>query len=347
MTEQHHEAVMSGHGFYNKHSVLQAAAAELGVARLALAAGDVPVPALPQPLFLADYGCSQGQNSMLPIAAALEALRSRTDVPITVVHTDLPANDFSSVFEVLANDPASYLASDPDAYALAAGRSFYEEILAPGSIALGWSAITTHWLSELPSAVPGHLTAQMSSDPDVLTAFSGRAAQDWQDFLRARSAELCTGGRLVMVEPTLHPDGSIGSEPMMHLMDRVLGELVAEGRISEAEADATTLPTWIRSPEEYADPVEADPGLELVDARLVESLPSPMWLAFQQDRDAASYARASVDSMRAWSESMIAEGIGDPRARDAFYDRCRLLGEADPDLLHVQTAHIVLDIGRV
>jgi len=187
----------------------------------------------------------------------------------------------------------------------------------------------------------------MSSNPAVLSPFAGRAAQDWQDFLRARAAELCPGGRLVMVEPALHPDGSIGSEPMMELMDKVLGELVSEGRVSEADADATTLPTWIRSPEEYADPVDAHPGLELVDVRLVESLPSPIGLALREDRDAAAYARASVDSMRAWSEAMITASIGDAKARDAFYDRCRVLGEADPDLLHVQAAHIVLDIRRV
>ncbi len=194
MTHDHsHEAVMSGHGFYNRHSVLQAAAAELGLAALRAAAAAVPVRGEPAPLVVADYGCSQGQNSMLPMGAAVTALRERTDLPVTVVHADLPDNDFSAVFDVVAHDPSSYLAAHGNTYALAAGRSFYDEILAPGSVSLGWSSITTHWLSSTPTSIPRHLAAQVSGDREIERRFAEQAASDWARFLTAHRGRAGAG----------------------------------------------------------------------------------------------------------------------------------------------------------
>lgn len=337
---------MSGHGYYNRHSVLQAAAAELGLAALRAAAAVVPVPAPPQPLIVADYGCSQGQNSLVPMGAAVAALRARTDLAVTVVHTDLPGNDFSAVFEVVARDPASYL-TDGNAYSLAAGRSFYDEVVPPGSVALGWSSITTHWLSAAPAPVPGHLTAQGSGDREVRHLFAQQAARDWDGFLAARAAELAVGGRVVMVEPCAHPDGTLGSEAVMALMDQVLGELVADGRVTPEAAAAATMPMWMRTPDEYGTPVDAHPDLELVGIQVAEGVRSPLQEVFDADGDAVAYADASVASMRAWSEAMIAEGIDDPATLDAFYDRCRVLGTEDPERLHLRTFHLVLDIARV
>ena len=341
-----HEAVMSGHGFYNRHSVLQAAAAELGLARLRDAAADVPVRPAPQPLVVADYGCSQGQNSLRPMGEAIGALRARTDQPVTVVHTDLPGNDFSAVFEALAGDDASYLRTHGDTYALAAGRSFYDTVLPPASVALGWSSITTHWLSQVPGPVPGHLTAQGTADAAVRQRFADQAAADWRGFLAARADELAPGGRVVMVEPCAHPDGHLGSEPMMALMDEVVTELVDEGVITADEAARATLPMWMRTPDEYEAPVAEHPELDLVAAQVVEGLKSPLWAAFETHGDAGAYAEASVAALRAWSEAMLGAGITDPADLDELYRRCREKGAADPERLHLQVFHIVLDIAR-
>ena len=341
-----HEAVMSGHGYYNRRSVLQAAAAELGLTALRAAAAAAPIRPAPRPLIVADYGCSQGQNSLVPMGAAVATIRDRTDLPVTVVHTDLPGNDFATVFEILANDPASYLAGDSNAYALAAGRSFYEEILPPESVALGWSSITTHWLSTRPVPVPGHFAAQNCTDTGIRRRFAEQAAIDWTGFVAARATEMTPGAHLVMVEPCAHPDGHIGSEPIMTLMDQALGELVDAGRVSAVAAAAATLPMWMRTPDEYTAPVDAHPDLTLAGVQIVES-PSPLWAAFEEHGDPAVYATASVASMRAWSEAMIGEGIDDPATLDAFYDRCRALGTADPERLHLRIFNIVLDIARV
>jgi hypothetical protein len=340
-----HEAVMAGHGYYNQHSVLQAAAADLGLAALRQAACEVPLPTPPEALVVADYGCSEGQNSLRPMGVAVAALRSRTPEAITVVHTDLPGNDFAAVFEAVAHDPSSYALVDDAAYVLAAGRSFYGPVLPPGTVRLGWSSITTHWLSTLPEPVPGHINAQIAAGA-AGSRFAEQAAADWRAFLAARAVELAPGGRIVMVEPCAHPDGHIGSEPMMSLMDEALAELVADGTVSADAAATATLPVWLRTPDEYGAPIAAHPDLDVVSVQALEGFKSPLWAAFEVDGDAQAYAAAAVGSMRGWSEAMLADAIGDPAALDRFYARCRELGAADPERLHVQVFHVVLDFRR-
>jgi len=59
---------------------------------------------------LADYGCSEGRDSLAPVRAAVDALRARhgDGLQIVVLHTDLPGNDYSSLFGTVAHDPHSY-----------------------------------------------------------------------------------------------------------------------------------------------------------------------------------------------------------------------------------------------
>ena len=66
---------------------------------------------------------------------AIGALRGRVgpERPISVVHTDLPTNDFAALFDVLATDPDSYQAGDASAFA-SVGRSFYEQLLPSSSV---------------------------------------------------------------------------------------------------------------------------------------------------------------------------------------------------------------------
>src|SRR3954453_17462265 len=138
------ESVMEGHGSYNSHSHPQEHAAHRGIDQLADGARAMPLPSAGVAT-IADYGASEGRNSLAPMSAAIEAARAAhgADLSIQVVHTDLPANDFSSLFETVLNGPHPSLR--PGVYALAAGRSFYEQLLPAATVSLGWSSITVHW----------------------------------------------------------------------------------------------------------------------------------------------------------------------------------------------------------
>ena len=122
---------MQGDGRYNRNSTAQAAAGDRGVPLLVEAAEAVPFPpgafaSARGPVVLADYGCSEGRNSLMPIGAAVDALRARhgNDLQVLVLHTDLPGNDYSSLFGTLADDPLTY--QRPGVFPVAAGRSYFE-----------------------------------------------------------------------------------------------------------------------------------------------------------------------------------------------------------------------------
>src|SRR4029077_1287966 len=115
--------LMQGGGFYYRHGCVQAAGVTAALPALARAAAAVPIEL---PLIVADYGSSQGRNSLRPMQVAIEGLRARaSNVPITVIHIDQPGNDFSSLFALLNSSPDSYLQLHAETYAAAIGRSFF------------------------------------------------------------------------------------------------------------------------------------------------------------------------------------------------------------------------------
>ena len=78
---------MEGAGFYNEHSSAQAAGIDRMLSLLEQAATDVPVGE--EVVVLADYGASQGRNSMAPMRVAIEAVRAQRglDKPVWVFHS--------------------------------------------------------------------------------------------------------------------------------------------------------------------------------------------------------------------------------------------------------------------
>ena len=140
------EPVMEGRGFYNAHSKLQARSAQEAEGMLERAVAGATIPA--GPLTIADFGCSQGHNSMRPLALALDRLTERAGQSrdILVMHTDLPHSDFTSLFEMLETAPDSYRRGRNHVFASAVAHSFYKRLLPVASLTLGWSAFALHWM---------------------------------------------------------------------------------------------------------------------------------------------------------------------------------------------------------
>ena len=104
-------SAMEGDGFYNRNSAMQAAGTALLSTIWEAACKTVAINADDSAVTIVDYGSSQGRNSMVPIRLAMDALRKRAGqmIPIEVVHTDLPSNDFSALFEAMVKEPDSYM----------------------------------------------------------------------------------------------------------------------------------------------------------------------------------------------------------------------------------------------
>ena len=304
---------MEGGGYYNRNSNLQAAGIELALPLFEAAAGAVATDGTAgAPLVIADYGCSQGRNSMRPMGLAIDTLRARIGAqrPIEVIHTDLPSNDFASLFTTLHEDPASYLANRSRVFPSAIGRSYFEPILPAGRVNLGWNTWTLHWLSRNPVEVSDHAFAVLSASDDARQAARRQSAEDWASFLAARSAEMAPGAKLVSL--------SMGATPEVHGWDWVVGEMwqaaldmAGEGLLTQAELARFTIPVAGRTLADLQAPFAAGSffGLTLEHAEVPQA-PDPFWEEHQATGDAEQLGRYWGGMLRAVCGPIAAAAFG-------------------------------------
>ncbi len=313
-------AAMQGAGFYNRNSTLQAANLGSALPLLVAAAGAVAVDGAT--IGIADYGASQGRNSMAPVAAAIDVLRPRIgpDRPISVSHVDLPSNDFTSLFRLLDEDPASYLVGREGVYPAAVGRSHFGQVLPPNSVDLGWSSNTLHWMSRNPCLVPDHGWGVFSADAAVRDAIEAQLDLDWADFLRARAREMRPGARLICQFMGRGPD-THGFEWMADAFWQSWIDVTDAGLLTLDELARIGAPSAGRSVAQIEAPFRDGraAGLGLVDLAVVAA-PDPYWAAFQETGDALQLGKAWADMMRAANGPSFAAGLDPGRDRGAVLD---------------------------
>jgi len=317
------EEHMLGHGFYNKHSHVQGAANSYGLPLIARAVAALGAGTLGGVLRLADYGSAQGHNSLLPMSAAIEALRARQASPapaILVIHTDLPGNDWTTLFETVLTSPDSYLTATTDVFAFASGSSIYRRIFPASQIALGYSAITTHWLSRKPGDIPDHIWSARATGASR-TAWTAQARADWYAFLGHRAAELVPSGRLVMVNSGADAGGDSGAEALADLANQTLQALVRDGALFADEYAGMAIPTYYRTEREWREPFgdatftrEHPLALEhYEEVRLGD-----VYLeAYERTHDAETFARAYAGFFRAAYEPVLFAGLRPTRSAES------------------------------
>lgn len=313
-------AAMQGAGFYNRNSALQAANITSALPLFVQAASAIAVAAAT--LGIADYGASQGRNSMAPVAGAIDALRLRVGPgrPIVVSHVDLPTNDFTSLFTLLDQDPTSYLTGRDGVFPVAIGRSHFGPVLPPQSVDLGWSANALHWLSQNPCPVPDHGWGVFSASAAVRDAIDAQLDADWMNFLNARSVEMRPGGRLVCQFMGRGPD-SHGFEWMGNAFWQSWIDVADAGLLTHAELARISAPSAGRSLDQIEAPFRDGrmTGLTLVDLAMVQA-PDPYWAAFARSGDAVQLGQVWANMMRAANGPSFAAALDPHRDRSAVLD---------------------------
>lgn len=289
-------AHMLGHGFYNKHSQEQGIVNRYCLPLLADAVKAIDLSQTSVNFRIADYGSAQGHNSMLPIKTAITEVKSRWNPipPITVIHTDLPTNDWTTLFQTVLTSPDSYLVGEKNVFALASGTSVYSEIFPPNHIALGYSAIVEHWLSHEPADISDHIWTARAVGREH-AAWAAQAKDDWYNFLRYRAAELVASGRLIIVGSGADPQGNSGAEALLDLANDVLQSMVKEGELHADEYAQMAIPTYYRVEKEWREPFKDSDFIRenpLTLVRYEEFALEDIYLAqYKQTGDAAAFAK--------------------------------------------------------
>jgi hypothetical protein len=319
--------VMEGKGAYNRHAKLPAGGAALALPLLEKAVRGFRLDPGNQPVVIADYGSSQGKNSLAPLRVVIGALRSRLgpERPIVTYHIDQPSNDFNTLFEVLAADPDRYVLGEPNVFPSAIGRSFYEQVLPADHVHLGWSSYAAVWLSRVPGPIPGHFVG-FRGPAATLAEFARQAARDWEAFLRLRALELRPEGRLVVVLPAVDEGGASVFENVMDRANEVLARLVEDGVILAEERARMALGSYPRSRRELLAPFETDGlfhHLHVEDIQFAV-LQDAAWADYQRDGDGEALATRHVLFFRSIFAPSLASALG--RAGEA--EACRAFCDA-------------------
>jgi hypothetical protein len=268
---------------------------------------------------------------------------------ISVVHTDLPGNDFTALFRVLSSDPNSYLRGDPAIFPSAVGRSFYEQILPSSSVTLGWTSWAVQWLSRVPALIPDQVQVAYSQDAAVRAAFCQQAAEDWRCFLVHRAAELRPGGRLIVLSMALDDRGDFGYKPAVAAIYGAVLDLVGEDFINREEARRMVIPTVGRSRQDFMAPFAESgsfAGLTLEEIEVFYG-EDRIWTEFQGHGDARQYAARWAAFSRASVCPTLAASLNDKELRAAeFIDRMetRMIArlEVAPEPMLIPLAKMVL-----
>jgi hypothetical protein len=345
------QGVMEGGGAYNRHSIVQAAGAASALGLLEKAALNVALALDERPVVLADYGSSEGKNSLAAMRLVIETLRLRIgpDRPICVFHIDQPANDFNSMFELLNSDPASY-AREPNLFSCAVGRSFYEQVLPPAHVHLGWSSYAAQWLSKIPTTIPDHFNPAASRSA-VRADFERQSAQDWERFLSLRAHELQPGGRLAVVQPAFCDDGSYPFEDFANHANAVLNEMVDEGEIKPDERSRMVIGVYPRGRRAVLTPFQPSGQFQQLIAEDCEILTvsDAAWADYERNQNKELLASRHAQFFRSTFASSLMLGLtnaGDAEERRSFADRLeerlkrRLMSQPAP--LHNFVTAIVL-----
>jgi SAM dependent carboxyl methyltransferase len=334
-------AAMEGRGSYNRHSLIPSGGGALALPHLERAIAEVPLEPIDQPVVIADYGSSQGLNSLGPMRLAIESVRRQSsgERPILIYHIDQPSNDFNSLFELLDTSPDRYSLNDPCIFPCAVGRSFYENVLPANSVHVGWSSYAAMWITRIPALIPGHFAFQRSVG-EVREAWERQGAEDWEAFLSMRAHELRPGGCLVVSVPGADENGASVFERVLDHANAELAAMVDEGAITADERRRMALNVWPRRMSDLVAPFAVDGRFQSLILKATETclLNDSAWACYETDGDAETLATKHAMFFRTVFTPSLASFLdavraGEPSASVAFADRltsglkCRLAND--------------------
>nr|WKU83440.1 O-methyltransferase 4 [Hamelia patens] len=227
---------------------------------------------LPECIRVADLGCSSGPNTFLSIHEIVKSIdktcQTINEEPpqIQVFLNDLFANDFNTIFKSL---PGFYHKLEKEngreygsCLIAAMPGSFYGKLFPDRSMHFMHSSYSLHWISQVPideSGIllkKGNIHSGKSSPPSVQQAYLDQFTKDFTIFLRMRSQELVTHGRLLLTFMCGNDEDD--GPDFLDLLGSSLNDLVLEGYVEEEKVESFNVPLCTPSVEEVRRIVEED-----------------------------------------------------------------------------------------
>mmetsp|Transcript_6788 Transcript_6788/g.15027 ORF Transcript_6788/g.15027 Transcript_6788/m.15027 type:complete len:382 (-) Transcript_6788:349-1494(-) len=376
------EAFGKAHVPYGKDGEGLYSTATLGCFNVVQAAGPMALEALKQSLTasspsghmrICDFGCADAGTSMPLLNQMVAAVKeSHSVLEVEVSYEDQPNNDFKSLFfhtqgirPIAGVEP---LANQPGVFVTASGTSFFKQGFPSSSVHLVTSFTAMHWLSRQPSLITGGIHMTQLRDAQEKSAWAAQAAADWELILINRAKELVPGGRAVLVNFCVSPDGHwLGHTDigpcMFGTMDRLWCDMAKEGRITQQEYEHTAFINYYRNEQELLAPFQPGSAAHAAGLRLVSHsfrvVRCPFREAWVQGKsaggsDALAHAKWYVPTLRTWSNSTFTSGLSAERPAaekaalaDELFQRYEQEVAAAPELHGMDYVHCYMHIEKV
>ncbi|EYU24141.1 hypothetical protein MIMGU_mgv1a019942mg, partial [Erythranthe guttata] len=166
-------------------------------------------------LCVAELGCSSGPNALFvatEIVKTVEKIcrKHGHSLPeFQIQLNDLPGNDFNSIFQSSLPSfeaellPVLHEVGCPNQYCFVSGvpGSFYSRLFAAKTLHFVHSSYSLMWLSKVPEGLEmnnENIYMSSKSPAQVIKAYYEQFRIDFSTFLRCRSEEVVSGGRMVL-----------------------------------------------------------------------------------------------------------------------------------------------------
>jgi len=296
-----------------------------------------------------DYGCGPGHSALDAVAPVIEAYRRIDPQGAMVVrHCDQPGNDWNALFALLFGN-GGYQGDESRIRTEAVAGSFYTQLAAPGSIALGTCFTASHWLSRALTPYSPGTVWFADLEGAARREFAAFARADWTRFLRCRAAELRPGGMIIVSTLGSVPDDSetngvrSSARKLYRAVYHVANEMVCDGMLESSTLDQFVFPLWFPTVDEALAPVNEESDLkgafEIIEASATAAPVHPDDVYEDSLGDTETYARLYAGYIRGFAESTLRLHLFGPSAKspadvdnhvEEFFARLTRYYEADP-----------------
>ncbi|CAA0832429.1 Indole-3-acetate O-methyltransferase 1 [Striga hermonthica] len=304
------------------------------------------------PFVVADLGCSCGTNTIHVVEVIIKHMVERYEAAgcggppeFSAFFSDLPSNDFNTLFQLLP--PRSY-------FAAGVPGSFYRRLFPAKSVDVFYSAFSLHWLSRVPDVVVDKRSTAYNkgrvfidgANESIVNAYKKQFKWDLTGFLRARSKEMKRGGSMFLVclgrtcsDPS--DQGGAGLLFATHFQD-AWEDLVQQDLISSDKRDTFNIPVYAASLDEFKEVVEAE-GSFIINRLETFKGGSPLVVA--RPDDPVEVGRSFANTCRSVAGVLVEAHIGD-RLGDVLFDRVAVRAASRAEELKdkLQFYHIVASL---
>ncbi|KAJ9558159.1 hypothetical protein OSB04_012773 [Centaurea solstitialis] len=277
---------------------------------------------------IADLGCSSGTNTLLVASIIIDIVHevckeNNHNAPQFQVYlNDLYGNDFNGIFKLLPDFHAKLTREKGGnfgpCFISAVPGSFYGRLFPDQTLHLIHSSYSVHWLSQVPEGLDdnkSNIYIARTSPQNVLEAYRKQFYSDFTKFLKLRSMELVSGGRMVLIfhgRSIVDPCSSESCR-LLGILAQSLVNLLKEGLVQESDINSFNIPCYTPCEDEVRDAINIEGSFSLATMNVFESNWDPYDIDYTNMNDLKEHSR-----IRAKNAARVLRAIMEPLLTSHF-----------------------------